>query len=102
MDFSIKSEDLKDLIRNRLEDYDLQETIEECAYHKTENYMDKQLSKGQKLEKLVMDCAKEQTNEWLNCNISEELLEECIKEAILERLREFSFEEIKELMNGIK
>ena len=102
MDFSIKPEDLKELISTKLEDYDLKDIIEECAYEKTEYYMDKQLSKGQKLEKLVMDCAKEQTNEWLKCNIYEDLLQECIKKAILERLREFSFEQIKELINKIK
>lgn len=102
MDFSIKPEDLKELIRNKLEDYDLKDIIEDCAYEKTEYYMDNKLSKGEALEKLVTECAKEQTNEWLKCNIYEDLLQECIKEAILERLRGFSFEQIKELMNGVK
>ena len=102
MDFSIKPEDLKELICTKLEDYDLKEVIEECAYEKTEYYMDKQLSKGQTLEELVIKCAKEQTDEWLKCNIYEDILQECIKEAIVERLREFSFEQIKELMIKIK
>ena len=76
--------------------------IEECAYEKTEYYMDKQLSKGQALEELVIKCAKEQTNEWLKCNIYDDILQECIKKAILERLREVSFEQLKELMNSAK
>ena len=102
MDFSIKPEDLKELISTKLEDYDLKDIIEECAYEKTEYYMDKQLSKGQTLEELVIKCAKEQTDEWLKCNIYDDILQECIKKAILERLREFSFEQIKELINVIK
>ena len=102
MEFYFKPEDFKEVIINKLEDYDLKEVIEECAYEKTEEYMDKKLSKGQALEELVIKCAKEQTDEWLHCNINNDILEECVKEAILERLREFSFEQIKELMNGIK
>ena len=102
MEFYFKPEDFKEVIINKLEDYDLKEVIEECAYEKTEYYMDKQLSKGQALEELVTKCAKEQTDEWLKCNIYDDILHECIKEAILERLREFSFEQIKELMNSIK
>ena len=102
MEFYFKPEDFKEVIINKLEDYDLKEVIEECVYEKTEYYMDKQLSKGQALEELVIKCAKEQTDEWLKCNIYEGLLQECIKEAIFERLREFSFEQIKELMNKIK
>lgn len=102
MEFYFKPKDFKEVIINKLGGYDLKEIIEECAYEKTEYYMDKQLSKGQALEELVIKCAKEQTDEWLKCNIYNDLLEECIKEAILERLREFSFEQIKELMNTIK
>ena len=102
MKFYFKPEDFKELISTKLEDYDLKDIIEECAYEKTEYYMDKQLSKGQALEELVIKCAKEQTNEWLKCNIYDDILQECIKKAILERLREVSFEQLKELMNNTK
>ena len=102
MEFNINDEDVKDIIRAKIDEYEFQDVIEECAYKKTEEYMDKQLSKGHKLERLVMECAKEQTDEWLKCNIYDDILQECIKKAILERLREFSFEQIKELMNNTK
>lgn len=102
MEFNINDEDVKDMIREKIDKYEFQDVIEECAYKKTEEYMDKQLSKRHKLERLVMECAKEQTDEWLKCNIYEDILQECIKKAILERLREFSFEQLKELMNNTK
>ena len=102
MEFNINDEDVKDMIREKIDEYEFQDVIEECAYKKTEYYMDKQLSKGQALEELVIKCAKEQTNEWLKCNIYDDILQECIKKAILERLREVSFEQLKELMNNTK
>ena len=80
----------------------IDDSLEEVVKDRMSEKMDKDLSNDTQLEEVIMKSTKDETLMWIDNNISPEYMGEILKEAMLEKLRELSFEQVKELVNNIK
>ena len=106
----VDEKEIKDIVKKevakRVKDADVEDildlTLDDMVRENIEEEMTKRLGEGSKLEEHITEVAKEETLDWIRNNIDCSTLEDILKEAMVERLREFSFEQVKELMNSIK
>ena len=106
----VDEKEIKDIIKKeiskRIKDVDIENILDlnlnDMVQENVEEEMTKRLGVGSKLEEHITEVAKEETLLWIRNNIDVSTLEDILKEAMVEKLRDFSFEQIKELMNVIK
>lgn len=63
--------------------------------------MEERLDTDEKLREHIASVVKEETLLWISNNMEDDLLREIIKETMIEKLKEFSFEQVKELIRLI-
>lgn len=92
-------------IEKQLEKYEISDilalNLEEMVTENVNAEMEERFATDDKLEKHITSAVKEETLLWIRNNIDNELLRDIIKEAMIEKLKEFSFEDIKELIKFI-
>lgn len=93
---------LKVLNLSEIVDDIIDDNLEEVIKDRISEKMDDDLSNDNQLEEMITKATKEETLIWIDNNISPEYMGEILKEAMLEKLRELSFEQVKELVNNIK
>lgn len=106
----VDEKEIKDIIKKeiskRIKDVDVEDILDlnlkDMVQESVEEEMCKRLGMGSKLEEHITEVVKEETLSWIRNNIDVSTLEDILKEAMVEKLRDFSFEQIKELMNVIK
>lgn len=80
----------------------IDDNLEEVIRDRISEKMDNDLSNDTQLEEMITKATKYETLMWIDNNISPEYMGEILKEAMLEKLRELTFEQVKELVNNIK
>lgn len=92
-------------IEKQLEKYEISDilalNLEEMVTENVNAEMEERFATDDKLEKHIASVVKEETLLWIGNNIDNELLRDIIKEAMVEKLKEFSFEQVKELVRLI-
>jgi hypothetical protein len=93
---------LKLLNLSQVVDDIIDDNLEEVIRDRISEKMDNDLSNDTQLEEMITKATKDETLMWIDNNISPEYMGKLLKEAMLEKLRELTFEQVKELVNNIK
>jgi hypothetical protein len=97
----IYTQQAKQAIADEIKDSLWEAWAEETLSEVVENKVNKMFDKG--IDDIIKDSVKETTTEWLICNIySKRDVEHIIKGVIIEKLKEFSFEELKTLLMNVE
>lgn len=97
---------MKSEISKKVKEADIESVLDVNIYDMVEESVCKELRKrfeeGNKLEQHITKVVKDETLVWIENNICASMLKDILKEAMVEKLKEFSFEQVKELINTIK
>lgn len=93
---------LKLLNLSQIVDDIIDDNLEEVIRDRISEKMDNDLSNDTQLEEMITKSTKDETLMWIDNNISPEYMCEILKEAMLEKLRGLSFEQVKDIVNRIK
>ena len=96
---------VKSEIKSAIADYDIyniiDNNIDDIVCEQVESNISKRIDEGTNLDSLIIETTNSSTLEWLNNNISHEEMLDIVKEAMIEKLKEFSFEDIKKLIDKL-
>ena len=96
---------IKREVTKQMKDFNLhsmiEDIIEEVLYDIVENILEEKLSEGDNLNQMISSLAKEQTVHWIDGNIEPEQMVEIIKESMVQKLKELSFEQVREIVSKI-
>lgn len=90
---------INEKINEYVDDLNIDEFIDDKVERKLD---DKFFSSDARLEDYIIKATKPEMFEWFENNIGKDEIKECIKEAIIEKLKDFSMDELIEMVKRIK